>query len=116
MKYIFGQSQTVLANIDLTDEVLMVPVSKVLAIEKLSTTTLKIHTQATDNTGDAGFFTLKHADTTAAATLDVSRKLIDDAVAMINNDLRSGVGVLFDGVNNVRLTHGLTTSNVVDEA
>ena len=116
MKYILGQSATALASIGAADTVAAWPVSAVLAIEKLSTTTAKIHLQAQDNTGDAGFLTLKHADTTATATLDVSRKLIDDAVAMISNDIRSGVGVLFDGVNNVSLTHGLTTSNVVDEA
>ena len=116
MKYILGQSATALASVGAADTVAAWPVSAILAIEKLSTTTAKVHLQAQDNTGDAGFLTLKHADTTATATLNVSRKLIDDVVSMINNDLRSGVGVLFDGVNNVSLTRGLTTSNVVDEA
>ena len=62
------------------------PVSAVLAIEKLSTTTLEVHLQALDNTGDAGHITLAHADTTASATLDCSRALIDEVVATINND------------------------------
>ena len=55
MKYILGQSATALASVGAADTVAAWPVSAVLGIEKLSTTTLKVHLQAQDNTGDAGF-------------------------------------------------------------
>ena len=116
MKYIFANSKGTLTDVGAADACAAWPRTAVLAIEKLSTTTLKVHLQAQDNTGDAGFVTLKHADTTAAATLDCSRALIDEVVATINNDNRSGVGVLVDAVNNASLNNGLLTSNVVDEA
>ena len=116
MKYIFANSKGTLTDVGDADAVAAWPVTACLAIEKLSTTTLEVHLQAQDNTGDAGHITLKHADTTAAATLDCSRALIDEVVATINNDNRNGVGVLVDAVNGQRLNNGLLTSNVVDEA
>ena len=116
MKYIFANSKGTLTDVGAADACAAWPVSAVLAIEKLSTTTLEVHLQALDNTGDAGHITLAHADTTASATLDCSRALIDEVVATINNDNRDGIGVLVDALNGVSLRNGVLTSNVVDEA
>tara|TARA_R110002020_G_scaffold34143_1_gene104215 strand:+ start:3151 stop:3501 length:351 start_codon:yes stop_codon:yes gene_type:complete len=116
MNYIFANSKGTLTDVGAADAVAAWPATACLAIEKLSTTTLEVHLQAHDNTADAGHITLKHADTTAEATLNCSRALIDEVVSTINNNNRNKVGVLVDAVNNVALTNGLLTSNVVDEA
>ena len=116
MKYIFANSQGTLGDVGAADSCAAWPVDAVLAIEKLSTTTLQIWLKAQYNTIDAaGHITLKHEDTTATATKNCSRALIDEVVATINNDNRNNVGVLVDAVNGISLRNGLLTSNVVDE-
>ena len=115
MKYILVNDTNTLANIDDVDEVLLFPQTAVLGIETKTDTTASIWIQSSADIDDADELVLVHPDASASATHKTFRNLVDDAVAMINNDFRDGVGVMFDLLNNVKLPNQTLASSTVTE-
>ena len=113
MKYLFANDTGTLANIDDVDEVVLFPQNAVLAIERKTDTTSSIFAQSSADVDADIELVITHADKSAAATHKTERNLIDEIVAVINNDNRSGVGVLFDVLNNVKLPSQTITSGAV---
>lgn len=103
MKYLFANDQTTLANIDASDEIVLFPQNAVLAIESKTDTTSSIFAQSSADVDADIELVITHADKSAAATHKTERNLIDEIIAVINNDNRSGVGVLFDVLNDIKL-------------
>jgi len=102
MKFILINEQGVLANIDAAGEVLLVPQDAPLCIETLTDTTTKLHLRGVQDPDDADEVTIAHADSSAAATHLTFRTIVDETVRLFNNDVKSGVAVLFDKVNNIK--------------
>jgi phage-related protein len=115
MKYILVNDTDTLANIDASDEVLLFPQTAVLGMETKTDTTASIWVQSSADIDDADELVLVHPDASAAATHKTFRNLVDNAVALINNDNRSGVGVMFDLLNNVKLENQTLASSTVTE-
>ena len=115
MKYILVNDTDTLANIDASDEVLLFPQTAVLGMETKTDTTASIWVQSSADIDDADELVLVHPDASAAATHKTFRNLVDDAVALINNDNRSGVGVMCDLLNNVKLENQTLASSTVTE-
>ena len=115
MKYILVNEQGTLGDLDSQDEVLMFPQTAVLGIETKTDTTASIWVQSSLDIDDADELVLVHPDASAASTHKTFRNLVDDAVAMINNDFRGGVGVMFDVLNNVKLPNQTLASSTVTE-
>ena len=115
MKYLLVNDVDTLANIDASDEILMFPQNRVLCLESIDDTTTALLVQGSNDVDDEDTIVLKHADKSAAATHKVERNLIDDAVSAINNDSRTGVTVLFDALNNVKLPNQILANSTVTE-
>ena len=115
MKYILVNDQATLTSLGGSDETLMFPQTAVLCVETLSDTTAKIHVQSSADIDDADELVLVHADASAAATHKAFRNLVDDAVSLINNDYRAGIGVMFDLLNNIKLPGQTLASSTVTE-
>ena len=115
MKYILVNEQGTLANLDSQDEVLMFPQTAVLGIETKTDTTASIWIQSSADIDDADELVLVHPDASASSTHKTFRNLVDDAVALINNDNKSGVGIIFDVLNNVKLPNQTLASSTVTE-
>lgn len=115
MKYIIVNDQATLTSMGAADQTLMFPQTAVLGIETKTDTTASIWVQSSADIDDADELVLVHPDASAAATHKTFRNLVDDAVALINNDNRSGVGVMFDLLNNVKLDNQTLASSTVTE-
>jgi len=115
MKYLIANDQATLTSLGGADETTMFPQNGVLAIESKTDTTTELLIQSSVDPDDADSLVLKHADKSAASTHKVERNLIDDAVAAINNDSRSGFTVLFDALNNVKLPNQILANSTVTE-
>ena len=115
MKYILVNEQGTLANLDSSDEVLMFPQTAVLGMETKTDTTASIWIQSSADIDDADELVLVHPDASASSTHKTFRNLVDDAVALINNDNKSGVGIIFDVLNNVKLPNQTLASSTVTE-
>lgn len=115
MKYLLVNDVDTLANIDASDEILMFPQNRVLGLESIDDTTTALLVQGSNDVDDEDTIVLKHADKSAAATHKVERNLIDDAVSAINSDSRTGVTVLFDALNNVKLPNQILANSTVTE-
>ena len=115
MKYLIANDQGTLTSLGGSDETTMFPQNGVLAIESINDTTTELLIQSSTDADDADSLVLKHADKSAALTHKVERNLIDDAVAAINNDSRSGFTVLFDALNNVKLPNQILANSTVTE-
>lgn len=115
MKYILVNEQGTLANLDSSDEVLMFPQTAVLGIETKTDTTASVWVQSSADIDDADEMVLVHADASAAATHKTFRNLVDDIVSLVNNDNRSGIGVMFDVLNDITLPNQTLASSTVTE-
>ena len=115
MKYIIVNDQATLTSMGAADQTLMFPQTAILGMETKTDTTASIWVQSSADIDDADELVLVHADASAAATHKTFRNLVDDAVALINNDNRSGVGVMFDLLNNVKLDNQTLASSTVTE-
>ena len=116
MKYLLANEVGTLGDIDAQDEIVMFPQNAVLSIESKTDTTTSLFAQSSLDTDADIELVITHADKSAAATHKVERNLIDEAVAVINNDNRSGVGVLFDVLNNISLpSQTLGTGTVTED-
>ena len=115
MKYIIVNDQATLTSMGAADQTLMFPQTAVLGIETKTDTTASIWVQSSADIDDADELVLVHADASAASTHKAFRKLVDDAVSLINNDNRSGIGVMFDLLNNVKLENQVLASSTVTE-
>jgi hydroxypyruvate isomerase len=93
----------------------MFPQNRVLGLESIDDTTTALLVQGSNDVDDEDTIVLKHADKSAAATHKVERNLIDDAVSAINSDSRTGVTVLFDALNNVKLPNQILANSTVTE-
>jgi len=107
MKYILVNDQGTLTSLGGSDETLMFPQTAVLTMETKTDTTMSIWVQSSADIDDADEVVLEHADASAAATHKAFRNIIDNAVAFINNDIRKGVGVMVDVLNDVRGVDGM---------
>ena len=101
MKFILINEQGTLTAIDAAGEVLLVPQDAPLCIETLTDTTTKLHLRGVQDPDDADEITIAHADSSAAATHLTFRTIVDETVRLFNNDVKSGVAVLFDKANDV---------------
>ena len=115
MKYILVNDTDTLANIDASDEVLLFPQTAILGIETKTDTTASIWVQSSADIDDADELVLAHPDASAAATHKTFRDLVDDIVSAVNTDNRSGVTVLFDLLNNVKLPNQTLASSTFTE-
>ena len=115
MKYIIVNDQGTLTSMGAADQTLMFPQTAVLGIETKTDTTASIWVQSSADIDDADELVLVHPDASAAATHKTFRNLVDNAVALINNDNRSGIGVMFDLLNNVKLENQTLASSTVTE-
>ena len=103
MKYLLANEIATLGALDEDDEIVMFPQNAVLSIESKTDTTTSLFAQSSADVDSVVELVITHADKSAALTHKTERSLIDEAIAVINNDNRSGVGVLFDALNNVKL-------------
>ena len=115
MKYLIANDQATLTSLGAADQTVMFPQTAVLGIETKSDTTASIWIQSSLDIDDADELVLVHPDASASSTHKTFRNLVDDAVAMINNDFRDGVGVMFDLLNNVKLPNQTLASSTVTE-
>ena len=115
MKYIIANDQATLTSMGAADQTVMFPQTAVLGIETKTDTTASIWVQSSADIDDADELVLVHPDASAAATHKTFRNLVDNAVALINNDNRSGIGVMFDLLNNVKLENQTLASSTVTE-
>ena len=115
MKYIIANDQETLTSMGAADQTVMFPQTAILGIETKPDTTASIWIQSSADIDDADELVLVHPDASAAATHKTFRNLVDDAVALINNDNRSGVGVMFDLLNSVKLENQTLASSTVTE-
>ena len=115
MKYIIANDQATLASMGAADQTVMFPQTAVLGIETKTDTTASIWIQSSADIDDADELVLVHPDASASATHKTFRNLVDDIVAAVNNDNRSGFSVLFDLLNNVKLDNQTLTSSTVTE-
>ena len=115
MKYIIVNDQATLTSMGAADQTLMFPQTAILGMETKTDTTASIWVQSSADIDDADELVLVHPDASAAATHKTFRNLVDNAVALINNDNRSGIGVMFDLLNNVKLENQTLASSTVTE-
>ena len=115
MKYLLANEIGTLIDIDEDDQVVLFPQNAVLAIESKTDTTSSIFAQSSADVDADIELVITHADKSVAATHKVERNLIDEIVAVINNDNRSGVGVLFDVLNGVHLPSQTVATGTVTE-
>ena len=122
MKYIicneigpYSTAAGAITTMDAASEIIMFPQTAVLCMETLTDTTSKIHIQSGLDTDDATEITIAHPDSSAALTHKTFRNLVDDAVRMINNDFKTGVGVMFDALNNVKLPNQTLAGSLITE-
>ena len=115
MKYLLANEIATLGALDEDDEIVMFPQNAVLSIESKTDTTSSIFAQSSSDVDADIELVVTHADKSAAATHKVERNLVDEIVAVINNDNRSGVGVLFDVLNGVHLPSQTVATGTVTE-
>jgi len=115
MKYLIVNDQATLTSMGAADQTLMFPQNRVLGLESIDDTTTALLVQGSNDVDDEDTIVFKHDDKSAAATHKVERNLIDDAVSAINSDSRTGVTVLFDLLNNVKLPNQILASSTVTE-
>ena len=115
MKYLIVNDQATLTSMGAVDQTLMFPQNRVLGLESIDDTTTALLVQGSNDVDDEDTIVFKHDDKSAAATHKVERNLIDDAVSAINSDSRTGVTVLFDLLNNVKLPNQILASSTVTE-
>ena len=116
MKYLLANEIATLGALDEDDEIVMFPQNAVLSIESKTDTTSSIFAQSSADVDGDIELVITHADKSAALTHKVERNLIDEIVSVINNDNRSGVGVLFDALNNISLpSQTLGTGTVTED-
>ena len=115
MKYLIVNDQATLTSMGAADQTLMFPQNRVLGLESIDDTTTALLVQGSNDVDDEDTIVFKHADKSAAATHKVERNLIDDAVSAINSDSRTGVTVLFDLLNNVKLPNQILANSTVTE-
>tara|TARA_R100001509_G_scaffold105149_1_gene62117 strand:- start:276 stop:626 length:351 start_codon:yes stop_codon:yes gene_type:complete len=115
MKYLIANDQPTLTSMGAADQTLMFPQNRVLGMISNSDTALNLMVQSTADPDDEDAILFGHADKSAAATHKAERNLIDDIVAAINNDSKSGFTVLFDRLNNVKLDNQVLSTSTVTE-
>ena len=115
MKYIIANDQATLTSMGAADQTVMFPQTAVLGIETKTDTSASIWIQSSADIDDADELVLVHPDASAAATHKTFRNLVDDIVSAVNTDNRSGVMVLFDLLNNVKLPNQVLASSTVTE-
>ena len=103
MKYIIANEQGVLTSLGGADETVMFPQNAVLSIESKTDVLTSIFAQSSLDPDADIELQITHADKSAAATYKTERTLVDEIVARINTDSRSGFTVLFDALNGVKL-------------
>ena len=115
MKYLLANEVATLGALDEDDEIVLFPQNAVLSIESKTDTTTSLFAQSSLDPDADIELVITHADKSAAVTHKVERNLIDEAVAVINNDNRSGIGVLFDVLNGVSLPSQTIATGTVTE-
>ena len=116
-KFLLVNDQATLTDMGAVDMTAIFPQDAMLCIQTLSDTTASILYQGSNDVDDEDAAHFTHADATVSATNRAFRNVVDDIVAVVNNDSRKGVGVLFDALNYVYLdnmTAGAST-NVVED-
>ena len=116
MKFILINEQGTLSAIDAAGEVLLVPQNAPLCIETLSDTTTKLHLKGVQDPDDADEITIAHADSSAAATHLTFRTIVDETVRVFNSDVKSGVAVLFDKLNNIKMPTQVLAGSLITES
>ena len=115
MKYLIANDQATLTSLGSADETVMFPQNAVLSIESKTDTTSSIFAQSSLDPDADVELVMVHDDVSAAATHKTFRKLVDDAVAAINTDSRSGFTVIFDLLNGQKLENAILASSTVTE-
>ena len=101
MKFLIANDEATLGSLGAANETSMFPVDAILCIQTYNDTYGSILLQGVNDTDDEANFHYEHDDASAAATHKAFRTSVDGAVSLINGDYRSGVGVLYDKLNNV---------------
>ena len=115
MKYIIANDQATLTSMGAVDQTIMFAQNAVLGMETKTDTTASIWVQSSADIDDADELVLVHPDASAAATHKTFRNLVDDIVSLVNNDNRSGIGVMFDVLNDITLPNQTLASSTVTE-
>ena len=115
MKYLIANDQATLTSLGSADETVMFPQNAVLSIESKTDTTASIFAQSSLDPDADVELVMVHSDVSAAATHKTFRSLVDDAVAAINSDSRSGFTVIFDVLNGQKLENQTLASSTVTE-
>ena len=115
MKYLIANDQGTLTSLGGADETVMFPQNAVLSIESKTDTTSSIFAQSSLDPDADVELVMVHSDVSAAATHKTFRSLVDDAVAAINTDSRSGFTVIFDLLNGQKLENQTLASSTVTE-
>ena len=95
------------------NKIVMVPVVALLVFHNLSSTSFVRSVSNRQN-----YFVTSQMDTTGSVngfTSNTFRSLVDDAVAAINTDSRSGFTVIFDLLNGQKLENQTLASSTVTE-
>ena len=116
MKFILANDQSTLTSLGGTNETKMVPVDSILCIQTYSDTYGSVLVQGFLDVDDEGAMHYEHEDASVNATHKAFRDSVDGVVSLINGDYKSGVGVLYDKLNNVYFEgmKPLGSVNVVD--
>ena len=115
MKYLIANDQGTLTSLGGADETVMFPQNAVLSIESKTDTTASIFAQSSLDPDADVELVMVHDDVSAASTHKTFRNLVDDAVAAINSDSRSGFTVIFDLLNGQKLENQTLASSTVTE-
>ena len=115
MKYLIANDQGTLTSLGGADETVMFPQNAVLSIESKTDTTSSIFAQSSLDPDADVELVMVHDDVSAASTHKTFRSLVDDAVAAINSDSRSGFTVIFDVLNGQKLENQTLASSTVTE-
>ena len=115
MKYLIANDQGTLTSLGGADETVMFPQNAVLSIESKTDTTASIFAQSSLDPDADVELVMVHDDVSASATHKTMRNLVDDAVAAINTDSRSGFTVIFDLLNGQKLENQTLASSTVTE-
>ena len=115
MKYLIANDQGTLTSLGGADETVMFPQNAVLSIESKTDTTSSIFAQSSLDPDADVELVMVHDDVSAASTHKTMRNLVDDAVAAINTDSRSGFTVIFDLLNGQKLENQTLASSTVTE-
>ena len=101
MKFLIANEQATLTSLGAANETKMVPVDSILCIQTYNDTYGSVIVQGFLDVDDEANLHYEHEDASVDATHKAFRTSVDGAVSLINGDYKSGVGVLYDALNNV---------------